>query len=125
LIVDDGPRNLEMYSMLLRRRGHEVETAPDGLSAIDSVQSFRPDVVLLDVGMPGLNGFDTCKRIRALPSGEDLPLIALTGWAQQEVQERANEAGFDGILVKPAGAQEILSLAGALIEGRAGRRLGA
>lgn len=125
LIVDDGPRNLEMYSMLLRRRGHEVETAPDGLSAIDSVQSFRPDVVLLDVGMPGLNGFDTCKRIRALPSGEDLPLIALTGWAQQEVQERANEAGFDGILVKPAGAHEILSLAGALIEGRAGRRLGA
>ena len=111
-----------MYSILLRKRGHEVETAADGLSGIEMVQSFRPDAVLLDVGMPGLNGFDTCERIRAQAAGKDLALIAVTGWAQHEVQQRAEEAGFDGILVKPAGAQQILQLVGSLLESRAIQR---
>src|SRR5262245_19588493 len=118
LIVDDGPRTREMYSMLLRKRGHEVETAADGRSGIDMVQNSHPDAVLLDVGMPGLNGFDTCEQIRAQPSGKDIALIAVTGWAQHEVQERAKQAGFDAILVKPAGAQEILELVGNLLEGK-------
>ena len=116
LIVDDGARTREMYSMLLRKRGHEVETAPDGKSAIEKVKSFRPEVVLLDVGMPRLNGFDTCLRIRELPCGKDIVMIAVTGWAQEEVQQRADESGFDGILVKPVGAQRIVELAGSLLE---------
>jgi signal transduction histidine kinase len=110
LIVDDGPRTREMYSMLLSKRGHTIETAADGQSGIALVESFHPDVVLLDVGMPGLNGFDTCQRIRALPGGQNTVLIAVTGWAQEEVQQRADETGFDGILVKPVGVQEILQL---------------
>jgi len=114
--VDDGARTREMYSMLLRARGHEVETAPDGKSAIEKVESFRPEVVLLDVGMPRLNGFDTCLRIRELPCGKDIVMIAVTGWAQEEVQQRADESGFDGILVKPVGAQRIVELAGSLLE---------
>ena len=116
LIVDDGARTREMYSMLLSKQGHQVETAADGWSAIEIVESFNPDAVLLDVGMPGLNGFDTCEKIRARPAGKDAVLVAVTGWAQHEVQERADEAGFDGILVKPAGARDILQLVGRLLE---------
>ena len=116
LIVDDGPRTRQMYSLLLRKRGHEVETAPDGKSGIAIAESFRPDVVLLDVGMPGLNGFDTCVQMRGLPFGKDAVMIAVTGWAQEEIQQRADEAGFDGILVKPAGIKEILELTKGLLE---------
>lgn len=116
LIVDDGARTREMYSMLLRKRGHEVETASDGNTGIDMAESFRPDVILLDVGMPRLNGFDTCARIRELPSGKTIVMIAVTGWAQEEVQKRADESGFDGILVKPAAVQQILQLANSLLE---------
>ena len=104
--------------MLLRKRGHEVETAPDGETGINMVESFRPDLVLLDVGMPKLNGFDTCAKIRELPSGKDIPLIAVTGWAQDEVQKRADESGFNAILVKPVAVQEIVQLAGTLMENR-------
>ena len=116
LIVDDGARTREMYSILLRKRGHEVETAPDGKTGVEMVQRFRPDVILLDVGMPRLNGFDTCLRIRELPGGKDIVTIAVTGWAQEEVQKRADESGFDGILVKPVGVQQIVELAGSLLE---------
>jgi two-component system, sensor histidine kinase len=123
LIVDDGVRTRDMYSMLLRKRGHEVETAPDGKTGIEIAERFRPDVVLLDVGMPRLNGFDTCSRIRELPSGKNIVMIAVTGWAQDEVQQRADAAGFDGILVKPAGVQQILDLADSLLERKRGDAL--
>ena len=116
LIVDDGARTREMYSMLLGKRGHKVETAPDGIKGIEMVETFRPDVVLLDVGMPRLNGFDTCVRMRGLPSGKNVAMIAVTGWAQDEVQQRADQSGFDGILVKPVGVQHIIELANSLIE---------
>jgi CheY-like chemotaxis protein len=105
-----------MYSMLLRKRGQLVETAADGASGIAMVRTFRPEAVLLDVGMPGLNGFDTCKQIRALAAGKHIVLIAVTGWAQHEVQDRADAAGFDGVLVKPASAADILGLIGRLLE---------
>lgn len=116
LIIDDGARTREMYSMLLRKRGHEVESAPDGASGIEMVDRFRPNVVLLDVGMPQLNGFDACLKIRELAAGKKAVIIAVTGWAQYEVQQRADASGFDGILVKPVGVQEILQLAGRLKE---------
>jgi CheY-like chemotaxis protein len=119
LIMDDGARTREMYSMLLRKRGHEVETAADGETGIEMVEKFRPDVILLDVGMPRMNGFDTCVRIRELPFGKNSVIIAVTGWAKEEVQQRADESGFDGILVKPAGVQQILELAGSLLERKA------
>jgi two-component system, sensor histidine kinase len=118
LIIDDGARTREMYSMLLRKRGHEVESAPDGASGIELVEKFQPEIILLDVGMPRLNGFDTCIKIRELPRGKDIAIIAVTGWAQDEVQERADQAGFDGILVKPVGVQQILELASTLRAGK-------
>ena len=116
LIVDDGARTREMYSMLLRRRGHEVETAPDGKTGIEMVESFRPDVILLDLTMPRLNGFDTCLKIRELPSGKNIAMIAVTGWAQEEVQQRADASGFDAVIVKPAGVQQIVQLVSSLLE---------
>lgn len=119
LIVDDGARTREMYSMLLRKRGHEVETASDGQTGIELAQTFRPHVILLDVGMRRLNGFDTCVRIRELPFGKEIAMIAVTGWAQEEVQQRADESGFDGILVKPAGVKQIIELASALRQRKA------
>jgi signal transduction histidine kinase len=120
LIVDDGARTREMYSMLLRKRGHEVETASDGQSGIELAGTFHPDVVLLDVGMPRLNGFDTCLGIRKLPFGKEIAMIAVTGWAQEEVQQRADESGFDAILVKPADVKQIIELATALRQRKAG-----
>jgi CheY-like chemotaxis protein len=116
LVVDDGRNTREMYSVLLRKQGHEVDTAPDGKTGIEKIESFRPDAILLDVGMPGLNGFDTCERIRAQPSGKNIALIAVTGWAQDEVQQRAQAAGFDEVLVKPVGPQEILQSVGHILE---------
>lgn len=116
LVVDDGARTRQMYSMLLSKYGHQVETAGDGMAGIEMVESFRPDVVLLDVGMPKMNGFDTCARIRELPLGKDIVMIAVTGWAQEDVQQRADQAGFDGILVKPAAVQQIVQLVGSLLE---------
>jgi len=116
LVVDDGHNTREMYSVLLRRQGHEVDTAPDGKTGIEKIESFRPDAILLDVGMPGLNGFDTCERIRAQPFGKNVALIAVTGWAQEEVQQRAQAAGFDEVLVKPVGPQEILQSVGHILE---------
>ena len=126
LVVDDGARTRQMYSMLLRKYGHQVETAEDGMAGIEMIESFRPDVVLLDVGMPTLNGFDTCARIRELPGGKDIVMIAVTGWAQEDVQQRADQAGFDGILVKPAAVQQILQLVGSLLANkRSANRVGA
>jgi DNA-binding response OmpR family regulator len=117
LIVDDGQRTREMFFLLLRKQGHEVETAADGESGIVMVVRFHPDAVLLDVGMPGLNGFDTCQRIRA-QKGNSPALIAVTGWAQYEIQERAEKAGFDAILVKPVGVRQILETVERLLESK-------
>jgi PAS domain S-box-containing protein len=101
LVVDDNQDSADSLAMLLGMTGHEVETAYDGLEAVEAAERVRPDVVLLDLGMPRLNGYDACRRIREQPWGKDVVLIALTGWGQEEDRRRTAEAGFDGHLVKP------------------------
>jgi CheY-like chemotaxis protein len=108
LIIDDAVATCEMYSMLLQKRGHEVETAPDGNTGLSMVEKFRPDVVLLDIGMSGLNGFETCKHIREMPSGKNLLVIAVTGWPKYEVAQRARQSGFNEVLVKPLLVEDLL-----------------
>ncbi len=81
--------------------GHELRTAHDGLEAVEAAASFRPDVVLLDIGLPKLSGYDACRRIREQPWGESMVLIAQTGWGQEEDKCRAREAGFNFHMVKP------------------------
>jgi CheY-like chemotaxis protein len=81
--------------------GCDVRTAYDGASAVRAVESFKPDIVFLDLGMPGMDGLEAARRIRALPGGSDVLLIALTGWGQERDRRRTAEAGFDAHLVKP------------------------
>jgi PAS domain S-box-containing protein len=110
LIVDDNPDALETLAVLLRLLGYEVHTAHDGLEAVGAVSVLRPDVVLMDIGLPKLNGHEAARRIRQQPGGNDVVLIALTGWGQEEDRRRSREAGFDHHLVKPAEIDELQRL---------------
>jgi CheY-like chemotaxis protein len=93
---------------MLQMRGHDVKTAEDGLEALRIAPEFGPEVVILDLGMPKLNGYETAARIRTEPWGRHLPLIALTGWGQPKDRQRTVEAGFNEHLVKPVGQQELI-----------------
>jgi PAS domain S-box-containing protein len=101
LVVDDNETAAEVLAMLLKALGNDVRTAFDGLTAIDLAEQFLPDIVLLDIGMPKLNGYETAQRIRQQSWGKDMVLAALTGWGQDEDRRRTQEAGFDHHFVKP------------------------
>lgn len=101
LVVDDNRDSADSLAMLLRLTGNEVHTAYDGVEGVEAAERVRPDVVLLDIGMPKLNGYDACRRIREEAWGKGLMLIALTGWGQDEDRRRTVEAGFDTHMVKP------------------------
>jgi signal transduction histidine kinase/CheY-like chemotaxis protein len=101
LVVDDNEDSAISLGLMLEIMGHATCTAHDGLQAVKVAESFRPDVVLLDIGLPRLNGYDACRRIREQPWGESLVLIALTGWGQAEDKRRSKEAGFNFHMVKP------------------------
>jgi two-component system, chemotaxis family, CheB/CheR fusion protein len=102
LIVDDNRDSADMLAMLLKFNGHETHTAHDGLAAVEATNRLDPDVVVLDIGLPGLNGYDAARRIREQNGGKGRPLlVALTGWGQDEDRRRSEEAGFDAHLVKP------------------------
>jgi CheY-like chemotaxis protein len=107
LVVDDNDAYVESLSLLVEMLGHEVRTAPDGGAALDVAAEFRPDVVLMDIGMPGMNGYETARRMREESWGADVMLVALTGWSQEKHRRRTAEAGFDHHLVKPAKAEEL------------------
>ncbi len=104
-VADDNADAADGLAQLLDLLGHEVRVAYDGLQALALAEEFRPDVMLLDIGMPRLNGLDTARRLRAEPWGATLTLIALSGWGQAEDRERSIEAGFDHHLVKPLNLQ--------------------
>jgi signal transduction histidine kinase/CheY-like chemotaxis protein len=110
LVVDDSRDAAASLALLLQITGHETFMEHDGNAALAAAKRHRPEVVLLDIGLPGLSGFEVCKRIREQPWGADLLLIALTGWGQEEDRRRTREAGFDGHLVKPVDHGELLSL---------------
>ena len=118
LVVDDNADSADSLAMLLELTGHEVYTAHDGHSAIASAEEHRPDVVLLDIGLPVLNGHEVCRTIRQQPWGKAMVLIALTGWGQDEDRRRSQEAGFDGHLVKPVDHPRLLELLASLTEPR-------
>jgi CheY-like chemotaxis protein len=101
LVVDDNKDGADSLAMMLRVMGHDTRTAHDGFAALEAAAAFRPDVVLLDIGLPKLNGYDVARRIREQPWGEGMVLIAQTGWGQEEDKCRSKEAGFNFHLVKP------------------------
>jgi len=100
LVVDDNLDSAESMAMFLRIMGHEVRTAHDGLAAIEVAEEFQPEVILLDVGLPGINGYKVAQQIKER-RGADVVLIAVTGWGQEEDRRRSKEAGFDYHLTKP------------------------
>lgn len=101
LVVDDNEDGAATLAELLRVNGNAVEIAGDGIAAIEIADRFAPDLVLLDIGLPGLNGYEVCRRIRQRPWGHRLPIVGMTGWGQDEDRRRSAEAGFDTHLVKP------------------------
>lgn len=113
LVVDDNADGARSLALFLSISGHAVEMAYDGLEAVAAAERFNPEVVLLDIGMPQLDGYGACRRIREQPWGKTMVIVALTGWGQEEDQRKTREAGFDAHLVKPvSGAMLLATLAG-------------
>lgn len=110
LVVDDLAASAETLMTLLEMEGFEVRIAHEGMAALKIAQEFRPDVVLLDIGLPGMNGFEVANRLRGLPECRDALLIALTGYGEAESRSRSAQAGFDFHMVKPADVNLLLSL---------------
>ena len=98
------------YLIMLKLMGNDTRTAYDGEEAVAAVGEFRPDVILLDIGMPKLNGYEACRRIREQPGGEKLIIIAQTGWGQEDDRQRTQDAGFDQHLVKPIDTAALMKL---------------
>jgi PAS domain S-box-containing protein len=107
LVVDDNRDAAESLAEMLKLMGHAVRVAFDGRVAVALAEVELPEVVLLDLGMPDLDGFETARRVRALPGGHALELVALTGWGEDQAQRRSREAGFDRHLVKPVEPAEL------------------
>jgi signal transduction histidine kinase/ActR/RegA family two-component response regulator len=101
LVVDDNRDAADSLAMLLRLQGHEVRVAHDGLAALELAKDYRPEMVFLDIGMPGMDGYEVARRLRQTPGLEKVVVAALTGWGQQEDRRRTADAGFDHHLVKP------------------------
>jgi signal transduction histidine kinase/ActR/RegA family two-component response regulator len=108
LIVDDNREHADSLAHLLRLGRHQVNVVYESYDALSVFTSVDPDVVLLDLGMPGMDGYELCRRIRATPAGREALILAVTGWGQQTDRERSAESGFDGHLVKPVSPHEIL-----------------
>lgn len=101
LVVDDNADSLESTAMLLGLMGHQVTTAVDGLDAIRTADAFRPDVILMDIGLPKLDGLSATRRIREQPWGRSIIIIAVTGWGQDTDRALSRAAGCNAHLVKP------------------------
>jgi signal transduction histidine kinase len=114
LVADDNNDALESLATLLQLSGHEVYTAANGAMALESAEAHRPEVALLDIGMPKLDGYEVARRIRAQPWGQRITLVALTGWGQDSDRRRSQEAGFDSHLVKPLDLDKLMELLAAL-----------
>jgi PAS domain S-box-containing protein len=118
LIVDDNRDSAESLAMLLEITGNKTFVAHDGLEAVEAAEQHRPDVMLLDIGLPKLDGHEVGRRIREQPWGKDIVVIALTGWGQEEDRRKSQEAGFNGHLVKPVDYDELLALLARLTNNR-------
>jgi len=101
LVVDDNEDIAKTTSMLLKLKGYDVATVADGQAAVDAARGNRFDVILMDIGLPILNGYEAARAIRQQPEGNDVRIIAISGWGQEEDRRRSQEAGFDLHLVKP------------------------
>ena len=109
-MVDDNEDAAESLAMILEIMGHEVRTAHDGEAGVAAAAAFRPEVILMDLGMPRLNGYEAARRIRSESWGAGLFLVALTGWGTDDDRQRTRDAGFDRHLVKPVDSNELVAV---------------
>jgi CheY-like chemotaxis protein len=114
LVVDDREAQAQSLGMLLESMGHQVRTAHNGESALRTAAEFNPDVALIDIGLPDMNGYELARRLRQQPRFKNMLLIAQTGWGRDEDRQAAHEAGFDHHLAKPIDFEALFRL----IEGR-------
>jgi CheY-like chemotaxis protein len=114
VVTDDNEDSASSMAGALRALGHEVRMAFDGTQCIDVCRSFEPEVLLLDIGMPRLNGYDTARIIRMEPWGAGMLIVAMTGWGQEEDRKRGVHAGFDHHLVKPVDFDALAGILGAV-----------
>lgn len=117
LIVDDNRDSADSLAMLLEITNNKTYMAHDGVEALAAIEKHRPEVVLLDIGLPGLDGHEVCRRVREQPWGKDIVIIALTGWGQDDDRRKSQEAGFNGHLVKPVDYDKLLALLSELTNG--------
>lgn len=117
LIVDDNRDSADSLAMLMQITNNEAYLAHDGVEAVEAIEKHRPEVVLLDIGLPKLDGHEVCRRVRKEPWGKDIVIIALTGWGQESDRQKSQEAGFDGHLVKPIDYDKLLDLLATLTAG--------
>jgi PAS domain S-box-containing protein len=110
LVIDDERDVADSLAMLLENFGATVRVAYGGIAGIDAVETFKPELVFLDLGMPQVDGYETARQIRALPEGRHIPIVALTGWGQAQVYDRVRAAGFDRQLTKPAALEALTEL---------------
>ena|SRR5690349_9039267 len=101
LVADDNHDSADAFALLLQLTGHEVRTAYSGSDALAAAGKFHPDLALLDIGMPGMTGYEVARGIRAAEWGRNMVLVAVTGWGQDDDKQRAEDAGFDHHLTKP------------------------
>jgi len=112
LVVDDNHDAASSLAMLLEFDGHAVAMAHNGTSALAAAEAHQPEITLLDLGLPGMDGYEVCRRIRERPWGGRMILVALTGWGLEEDRARTRAAGFDGHLVKPVNYSDLIALLG-------------
>jgi CheY-like chemotaxis protein len=117
LIVDDNVDAADSLAMLLEITGNKTYMAHDGVEAVEAIAEHRPEVVLLDIGLPRLTGHEVCRQVRQQPWGKEIVMIALTGWGQEDDRRKSEEAGFNGHLVKPVDYDKLLELLSSLTNG--------
>lgn len=110
LVIDDNDDAAQMLAMFIHALGHEVLVANDGLRGLEVATCFSPEVVFLDLGMPGMSGFEVAPRLRRIAGLDAVFIVALTGWNDAKTREQVIACGFDRHLTKPAAVEEILSL---------------
>ncbi|HEV8068579.1 MAG TPA: response regulator [Planctomycetaceae bacterium] len=116
LVVDDNKDAAESMRMLLQLLGGDVRTAGDGLEALDLAEHFLPHAIVLDIGLPKLDGFQAARRIRAKDWGKNVALVAVSGWCRDEDRQNSADAGFDGHLAKPVPVEQIRNLIQGLLD---------
>ena len=116
--MDDNTDTVDSFSKLLKASGHNVRTAYDGPAAVQAALDYQPDIALLDIGLPGLDGYQVAKRIRQEPALKNIVLVALTGYGQDSDRQASFQAGFDHHLVKPARLEQLTQILAMVAERR-------